>query len=302
RHVISTLHSSLLTLNSSLLTVNYSYDHRHRPTSTEVTLSGLPGQTAPLAYSFTRAYGPRGFVTNRTLSVGAAVIPETYTHHPFLPALAAVSNPHASVTYTHSDSGRLLAKATPATAEYHAYDGFQRPASTALSNTVINSSLLTVNFSWDASRLASVETVDASGSRLTAYAYNLQGMVTGATTYSNAVGSAGVPPAYLERFDYKATDSMTARTFTPYTNALAAPNAVLTANRADELTRHTRNGVVTITGMADPAATVKYYPTAAQQPRPAERDAQGNWVAPNVPMGASGSALVTQPAFFCRHF
>ena len=121
-------------------------------------------------------------------------------------------------------------------------------------------------------------------------------MVTAATTYSN------VPPAYLERFDYKATDSMTARTFTPYTNALAAPNAVLTANRADELTRHTRNGVVTVTGMADPAATVKYYPTAAQQPRPAERDAQGNWVAPNVPMGASGSALVTQPAFFCRHF
>lgn len=56
-------------------------------------------------------------------------------------------------------------------------------------------------------------------------------MVTGATTCTNAA------PAYLERFDYKATGNMTARTFTPYTAALAAPNAALTANRADELTR-----------------------------------------------------------------
>jgi len=270
----------------------YSYDHRHRPTSSTVTLSGLPGQTAPLTYTLTRAYGPRGFVTNRTLTVGSVTIPETYTHHPMLPALASVSNPYASAAYTHTDSGRLLAKATPAATEHRAYDDFQRPASTTVSNTIIHSALLTLNYSWDVDRLASVETVDARGSRLTAYSYNLQSMVTGATTYSNAVGSAGVPPAYLERFDYKATGSMTARTFTPYTNALAAPNAVLTANRADELTRHVRNGAVTITGAADPAATVKYYPTAAQQPRPAERDAQGNWVAPNVPMYPMSNGLV----------
>ncbi len=286
RRVTSTPPSSLL------LTTCYSYDHRHRPTSTEVTLSGLPGQTAPLSYTVTRAYGPRGFVTNRTLTVGGTVIPESYTHHPFLPALAAVSNPHASVTYTHSDSGRLLTKATPATAEYHAYDGFQRPASTALSNTVIHSSLIAVNYAWDVDRLASVAVSTAHGSRLTAYSYNLQSMVTGATTYSNAVGSAGVPPAYLERFDYKATGSMTARTFTPYTNALPAPNAILTANRADELTRHVRNGAVTITGTADPAATVNYFHTGSTTPRPAERDASGRWVTPNVPMFHMSNGLV----------
>jgi len=111
-------------------------------------------------------------------------------------------------------------------------------------------------------------------------------MVTGATTCTNAA------PAYLERFDYKATGNMTARTFTPYTGALAAPNATLTANRADELTRHIRNGAVTITGTADPAATVKYHPTAAKPPVNAERDASGRWVAPNVPMHPMSNGLV----------
>ncbi len=43
-----------------------------------------------------------------------------------------------------------------------------------------------------------------------------------------------------------------------------------TANRADELTRHIRNGAVTITGTADPAATVKYFHTGSTTPRPAE--------------------------------
>ena len=73
---------------------------------------------------------------------------------------------------------------------------------------------------------------------------------------------------------------------------LSLPNAVLTANRADELTRHIRNGAVTITGTADPAATVKYYPTAAKPPVDAERDASGRWIAPNVPMHPMSNGLV----------
>jgi RHS repeat-associated protein len=111
-------------------------------------------------------------------------------------------------------------------------------------------------------------------------------MVTGATTCTNAA------PAYLERFDYKATGSMVARSFTPYTDALAAPNASFAVNRADETTRHIRNGAVTITGTADPAATVKYYPTAAKPPVDAERDASGRWIAPNVPMHPMSNGLV----------
>ena len=111
-------------------------------------------------------------------------------------------------------------------------------------------------------------------------------MVTGATTCTNAA------PAYLERFDYKATGSMVARSFTPYTDALAAPNASFAVNRADETTRHIRNGAVTITGTADPAATVKYYPTAAKPPVNAERDASGRWIAPNVPMHPMSNGLV----------
>jgi RHS repeat-associated protein len=283
RHVTSSLHP---VIHSSLLTINYSYDSRRRPVSQTVTLSGLPGQTAPLVYSLGWAYGPRGFVTNRTLTVGAAVIPEAYTHHPFLPALASVANPHASAAYTHSDSGRLLAKATPAVTEHRAYDALQRPASTAVSNTVLHSSLLTINYEWDVDRLASVSTLSAGGQRQTVFAYNLQSMVTGATTYTNAA------PAYLERFDYKATGSMVARSFTPYTDALAAPNASFAVNRADETTRHIRNGAVTITGTADPAATVKYYPTAAKPPVDAERDASGRWIAPNVPMHPMSNGLV----------
>ncbi len=263
---------------------SYFYDYRKRPSGQTVILTGLPGQTAPLTYTLAWAYGPRGFVTNRTLTVGGTVIPESYTYHPFLPLLASVSNPHASVTYTHIDSGRLLAKSTPATTEYRAYDDLALPFSTVISNAI--SQLRVETYAWDVDRLASVATMNTLGSRLTVYGYNYQSMVTAATTYTNNA------PAFLERFDYKATGSMTARTFTPYTNALAAPNAVLTANRADELTRHTRNGVATITGTTDPAVTVKYYPTAAQQPRPAEQDAQGNWVAPNVPMYPMSNGLV----------
>jgi len=65
-----------------------------------------------------------------------------------------------------------------------------------------------------------------------------------------------------------------------------------TANRADELTRHIRNGAVTITGTADPAATVNYFHTGSAAPRPAERDASGRWIAPNVPMHPMSNGLV----------
>lgn len=49
---------------------------------------------------------------------------------------------------------------------------------------------------------------------------------------------------------------------------------------------------VTITDAADPAATVKYYPTAAKPPVNAEQDGAGYWVAPNVPMYPMSNGLV----------
>ena len=78
---------------------------------------------------------------------------------------------------------------------------------------------------------------------------------------------------------------LTAKELQPHT-------AALTANRADELTRHIRNGAVTITGTADPAATVNYFHTGSAAPRPAEQDASGRWVAPNVPMHPMSNGLV----------
>ena len=78
---------------------------------------------------------------------------------------------------------------------------------------------------------------------------------------------------------------LTAKELQPHT-------AALTANRADELTRHIRNGAVTITGTADPAATVNYFHTGSAAPRPAERDASGRWIAPNVPMHPMSNGLV----------
>ena len=98
--------------------------------------------------------------------------------------------------------------------------------------------------------------------------------------------------AYLERFTYIPTGSMTARTFSPSSpqllpinySLLTSPNAAFNVNRADELTRHVKNGVATITGTADPQATVTYYPTAATPPLAADQDGTGNWIAPNVPL------------------
>ncbi len=78
---------------------------------------------------------------------------------------------------------------------------------------------------------------------------------------------------------------LTAKELPPYT-------AALTADRADELTRHIRNGAVTITGTADPAATVNTFHTGSAAPRPAERDASGRWIAPNVPMHPMSNGLV----------
>ena len=158
------------------------------------------------------------------------------------------------------------------------------PSSTVISNATIQ--LRSEEYTWDMDRLSAVVVSDSLSSRETFFSYNLQSMVTGATTCTNDA------PAYFERFTYIPTGSMTTRTFTPHTDALAAPNASFAVNRADETTRHVRNGVATITGTADPAATVKYYPTAAQQPRLAEQSPAGNWVAPNIPMFPDGDGQV----------
>ena len=76
--------------------------------SATTTLSGIPGQTNSLTYTVTRAYDPRGFVTGRTLTVGQTSIPETYTYHPVLPAVASVALPWPSRRGRYSPSSRHI--------------------------------------------------------------------------------------------------------------------------------------------------------------------------------------------------
>jgi len=61
----------------------YAYDERSRIGTVDTTVANIPGQTADLEYTVEYDYGNRGYVTNRTVSVGGSQSSATaYTYEP----------------------------------------------------------------------------------------------------------------------------------------------------------------------------------------------------------------------------
>ncbi len=267
----------------------YAYDSRSRPFRTDTRVQNIPGQGPALAYSVSYAYDARGLVTNRTLTVGAAAVPTSYGYDPACPRLVSVSDPYARAAYSYDACGRLSSKQllTPnsslLTSTYSSYDSLSRLSSLAVSNQT--ALLWGASYTYDIDRLASVTVTAGGDARATAYAYDLQGQLTGAIghTPSNTLDT-------VERFAYDAVGNMTARSLSappPPTGAEGA--AALTPNADDEAVLYRRHAMATLVGTVESNATLSL-PLAPGVA--VEQDALGNWVAPFVPVHPASNGQV----------
>ena len=96
---------------------SYRYDSRSRPVRTDTRVQNIVSGQTPLVYSVAYAYGPRGTVTNRTLTVtsgGGATIPAAFVYDPAVRASppSPTPTPPPSTATTLPDASPPLSAGT----------------------------------------------------------------------------------------------------------------------------------------------------------------------------------------------
>ena len=268
---------------------SYGYDSRSRPVRADTRVQNLPGQSDPLSYSVTYAYDARGLVTNRTLTVGQTVIPSAYAYDDALPRLSSLSDPYARAEYRCDPLGRLSAVVCKNSQQsvignrLCQYDSLSRLSSLSVSNQT--DLLWGSSYAYDVDRLASVTVTSGGAARATAYAYDLQGQLTGATGYTptNTLDA-------VERFTYDSAGNLTARSLSaPPSPSGREGAAAIFPNADDEAAVYRRHYAATLTGAVDSNAVLSL-PLAGKVA--VERDARGNWIAPFVPLYPMSNGVV----------
>jgi len=254
---------------------SYVYDNRSRLETVTTKIQNIPGQTSALEYTLDYDYGPRGFVTNRTLTVGGANVASTaYTYDLSAPRIVQVSDDFATANYTYDQYGRLETQtntisgvSSSKTVKAWSYDTYSRMDSLTVSNST---ALLWGNaYGYDVDRITAITNLHDS-SRWN-YAYDYQGQLTGSDFYtsSNTIG-------HVERYQYDAAGNMVHKGI-----AGGGADIQLIPNADDEIASLERHKTVTLVGHLSDTNAVLSLPLGEGAP---VQDEHGNWIAPLLPL------------------
>jgi len=258
-----------------ILSETYGYDEHSRIETVDTTVNNIPGQTSALEYTVEYNYGNRGFVTNRTVSVGGSQASATaYTYAPDSARLKSVVDDFASTQYGFDQYGRLKAQtnsivgaSSSQTVKTWGYDEFSKLTSLSISNAT---SLLWGNaFGYDVERINAItNTVD--GSRWS-YGYDYQGQLKAADLYSSSNTLV-----HVERYKFDAVGNVTHK-------GIAGEEAdiQLGSNADDEAVEYQRHKTATMIGTIGDTNAVLSLPISGTD---VVQDDNGNWIAPLVPL------------------
>ncbi|GEM_PF-2137565 len=253
---------------------SYGYDNRSRLDTVAVKIQNMPMQATPLEYLVDYDYGPRGFITNRTLTVGTNVISTGYAYDPNALRLIKVSDNYAAAEYGYDQYGRLQSQtnlvngsSSSQTVKTWGYDEFSKLSSLIVSNST---TLLWGNeFGYNVDRISAVSNLH-SNTRWS-YFYDYQGQLTGANLFSSSNTIQ-----HIEHYQYDAAGNMTHKGV-----AGADADVRLTPNADDEIIKSERHKTVTMIGTLGDTNAVLSLPVSGTD---VVQDSHGNWIAPLVPL------------------
>ncbi len=253
----------------------YGYDDRSRVETVDTTVANIPGQTGDLEYTVEYAYGNRGFVTNRTVSVGGAQASATaYTYEPDSARMVQVADDFASAEYGFDQYGRLEAQTnaivgavSSQTVKTWSYDEFSKVDSLTISNST---ALLWVNeFGYDVERINAI--TNLHNNTRWSYGYDYQGQLKGADLFSSSNALA-----HVERYKFDAVGNITHKGI-----AGGEADIRLINNADDETVQYEHHKTATMIGTVGDTNAVLSLPISQIE---VVQDNHGNWIVPLVPL------------------